>query len=104
MLTDEHLFKIKEKTNWDEERQKWKLPPFQVKKREIAFQKLNNAKQFVQEELEENDIEFDNESIEATPYQNHSRQRLKEQELSNSRSRGIIKTTGSKQYLNSALD
>jgi hypothetical protein len=44
------MFKIKEKTNWNEEAQKWKLPPFQIKKKEIAFPKLGgmgNAKQFL---------------------------------------------------------
>jgi kinesin family protein 3/17 len=47
LLNEEQLFKIKEKTNWNEEQQKWKLPPFQLKKKEIAFPKLGNAKQFV---------------------------------------------------------
>lgn len=62
LLTEEQLFKIKEKTNWSEENQKWKLPPFQIKKKEIAFPKLGNAKQFVQEELENQDVHFENET------------------------------------------
>jgi hypothetical protein len=28
VLTDEQLYKIKEKTDWDEDRNKWKLAPF----------------------------------------------------------------------------
>jgi len=28
VLNEEQLYKIKEKTEWDEERRKWKLPPF----------------------------------------------------------------------------
>mmetsp|Transcript_35930 Transcript_35930/g.55184 ORF Transcript_35930/g.55184 Transcript_35930/m.55184 type:complete len:168 (+) Transcript_35930:1669-2172(+) len=47
LLTDEHLYKIKEKTEWDEEKQKWRLPNFTVKQREIQFPKLGNAKQFI---------------------------------------------------------
>jgi septal ring factor EnvC (AmiA/AmiB activator) len=31
LVTDEHMYKIKEKTDFDEETGKWKLVPFQLK-------------------------------------------------------------------------
>ena len=31
LMTDEQMYKIKEKTEWDEERRKWRLPPFIIK-------------------------------------------------------------------------
>jgi uncharacterized protein (DUF3084 family) len=35
LMTDEQIYKIKEKTEWDEERRKWRLPPFIIKQKEI---------------------------------------------------------------------
>lgn len=58
-MTDEQMYKVKEKTDWDEERRKWRLPPFLIKQKEVQFPKLgNNANQFIQQELDQNDIEF----------------------------------------------
>ena len=34
-MTDEQIYKIKEKTEWDEETRKWRLPPFIIKQKEI---------------------------------------------------------------------
>ena len=34
-MTEDQIYKIKEKTEWDEERLKWKLPPFIIKQKEI---------------------------------------------------------------------
>lgn len=58
LLTDEQLYKIKEKTKWDEDANRWRLAPFQIKQKEISFPKLGNAKQFVQEELDNNEVQF----------------------------------------------
>lgn len=30
-MTDEQMYKVKEKTEWDEEKRKWRLPPFLIK-------------------------------------------------------------------------
>jgi len=46
-MTEDQVFKIKEKTEWDEERQKWKIPSFIIKQKEIQLPKLGNAKQFI---------------------------------------------------------
>lgn len=35
LMTDEQMYKIKAKTEWDEEKRKWKLPPFIIKQKEI---------------------------------------------------------------------
>ena len=55
-MTDEQIYKIKAKTEWDEEQRKWKLPPFIIKAKEIQLPTLGNAKQFIQEELEMQDV------------------------------------------------
>ena len=34
-MTDEHMYKIKEKTEWNEEKRTWKMPPFIIKQKEI---------------------------------------------------------------------
>ena len=47
LMTEDQIYKIKEKTEWDEERLKWKLPPFIIKQKEIQLPKLGNAKQFI---------------------------------------------------------
>jgi len=46
-MTDEQIYKIKSKTEWDEEQRHWKLPPFIIKSKEIQLPTLGNAKQFV---------------------------------------------------------
>ena len=52
---------------------KWKLAPFIIKQKEVSFPKLGmNAQNFVQEELEKDNIEFSDtrHSENTTPYQN----------------------------------
>lgn len=44
LMTDEQMYKVKEKTEWDEERRKWRLPPFIIKQKEVQLPKLGNAK------------------------------------------------------------
>ena len=56
LMTDEQIYKIKAKTEWIEEERHWKLPPFIIKAKEIQLPTLGNAKQFIQEELENQDI------------------------------------------------
>ena len=46
-MNEDQINKIKEKTDWDEERRRWRLPPFIIKQREIQFPKLGNAKEFI---------------------------------------------------------
>lgn len=53
------MYKVKEKTEWDEERQRWKIPPFIIKQKEVQLPKLGgNAKSFINEELENQELEF----------------------------------------------
>jgi len=73
LVTEENLYKIKEKTDWDEERRKWKLAPFIIKQKEVNFPKLGmNAQNFVQDELGKDEIQFNDSrhSENNTPYQN----------------------------------
>lgn len=58
-MNDEQMYKVKERTTWDEDRRKWKLAPFIIKAKEVQFPKLgNNANDFIREELENNEIQF----------------------------------------------
>ena len=57
-MTDEQIYKIKNKTEWDEEQRRWKLPPFIIKQKEIQLPTLGNAKQFIAEELENQEVQF----------------------------------------------
>ena len=34
-MTDDQIYKIKSKTNWDEEKRKWNLPQFIIKQKEV---------------------------------------------------------------------
>lgn len=52
-MTEEQMYKVKEKTEWDEDRRKWRLPPFIIKQKEVQLPKLGAGnKAFIQEELE----------------------------------------------------
>jgi len=44
LMTEEQVYKIKERTLWDDELQKWNIPAFIVKSREMQLPKLNNVK------------------------------------------------------------
>ena len=47
-MTDEQMYKVKDRTEWDEEKRKWKLPPFLIKQKEVAFPKLGaNTREFI---------------------------------------------------------
>jgi hypothetical protein len=73
LVTEENLYKIKEKTDWDDERRKWKLAPFIIKQKEVSFPKLGmNAQNFVQEELGKDEIQFNDTKFSDVdaPYQN----------------------------------
>ena len=52
-MNEDQINKIKEKTDWDDERRRWRLPPFIIKQREIQFPKLGiGNKEFIAEELD----------------------------------------------------
>ena len=40
MLKDSEMYKLKEKIKYDFDTGKWKVPPFLVKSKEVAFPKL----------------------------------------------------------------
>lgn len=35
LMTEEQMYKVKDKTEWDEERRKWRIPPFIIKQKEV---------------------------------------------------------------------
>ena len=58
-MNEEQIYKIKEKTEWSESMNKWIVPPFIIKAKEIQLPKLGaNARDFIQEELDNNDVNF----------------------------------------------
>lgn len=56
MLKDEEMYKLKEKIEYDFDAQKWVVPPFVVKNKEVAFPKIKNAATFAKNSLEEREL------------------------------------------------
>lgn len=57
-MNEEQMYKVKDKTEWDEERGKWNIPPFIIKQKEVQLPKLGNAKSFIDEELDKQEVSF----------------------------------------------
>lgn len=49
MLKDGEMYKIKELTEYDQQRDKWVVPPFILKGKEVALPKIKNAGEFVKD-------------------------------------------------------
>ena len=56
MLKEGEMYRLKEKIEFDFESQKWKVPPFIIKAKEVSFPTIKNAKNFVKEELNQRDV------------------------------------------------
>ena len=56
MLKDGEMYKLKEKIDYDFEAGKWKVPPFIIKNKEVAFPQIKNAMNFVKENLDQREI------------------------------------------------
>lgn len=56
MLKDGEMYRLKEKIEYDFDNQKWKVPPFYVKNKEVAFPKIKNAMNLVRDELDQREI------------------------------------------------
>ena len=54
------MYKLKEKIKFDFEKQRWLVPPFVVKAKEVAFPKIGMAMNFVKEEKNQREIVLDN--------------------------------------------
>jgi len=102
-MTDEQMYKVKDRTEWNEEKRKWKLPPFIIKQKEVQFPKLGNANQFIQDELDQNEVTFatGNEGVNGgsnslqTHFQNQSSSQSNTQRKNNHY--GRIESSASKQ-------
>lgn len=64
LLTDNELYKLNEKSKWDDERNEWTIPLFTLnsKSKEISFPTIN-AKQRVEHMKEDRDIYFDESAV-----------------------------------------
>jgi hypothetical protein len=60
LLTKNELYKIKEKVEFDFEINKWIVPPFILKNKEVSFPKISNAMNLVEQHLEERELQFTN--------------------------------------------
>jgi septal ring factor EnvC (AmiA/AmiB activator) len=50
LMNDDQMYKIKDKTEWDEGAGKWSIPPFIIKQKEVQLPKLGMAgKAFIDE-------------------------------------------------------
>lgn len=58
LLTKNELYKIKEKVEFDFELNKWHVPPFILKGKEISFPKISNAMNLVEQSLNERELKF----------------------------------------------
>jgi len=56
MLKDGEMYRLKEKVEYDFDTEKWKVPPFLVKAKEVAFPKIKNAMNLVKDELDQREI------------------------------------------------
>ena len=39
-MAEDQMYKVKSQTDWDEERGRWRIPPFLIKQKEVQFPKL----------------------------------------------------------------
>lgn len=73
LLTENNLYKIKSKSSYDDETAEWKLPPFVLKGKQINLPKLGlqKAKRFVEEEKENQVVDFKQNSSQDDAYSNN---------------------------------
>ena len=50
------MYRLKEKIEYDFESGKWKVPPFLVKSKEVAFPRIRNAMNLVREEMDQREV------------------------------------------------
>ena len=56
MLKEGEMYRLKEKIEYDFEVGKWKVPPFLINNKEVAFPKIKNAMNLVKDAMQERDI------------------------------------------------
>lgn len=59
MLKEKELQKIRGRAKYDDNNNRWKLPFFFIKDKEVNLPKIKNAKALVENELEKRDIVFE---------------------------------------------
>lgn len=56
MLKEGEMYRLKEKIDYDFESGKWKVPPFLIKNKEVAFPKIRMAKELVKQEMDNREV------------------------------------------------
>lgn len=59
MFKENEVLKIRGRATYDDDKDKWVLPPFYLKDKEVNLPKLKNNKQFIAENLDKRDIVFE---------------------------------------------
>lgn len=63
LLTKNELYKIKDKVEFDFDKNKWLVPPFILKNKEVSFPKIANAINLVEQNFEERELAFTDEQM-----------------------------------------
>ena len=56
MLKEGEMYRLKEKIEYDFESGKWKVPPFLIKNKEVAFPRIRNAMNLVKDEMDQREV------------------------------------------------
>ncbi len=56
MLKEGEMYRLKEKIEYDFESGKWKVPPFLIKNKEVAFPKIKMAMNLVRNEMDQREV------------------------------------------------
>ena len=56
MLKEGEMYRLKEKIEYDFESGKWKVPPFLIKNKEVAFPRIRNAMNLVRDEMDQREV------------------------------------------------
>jgi len=56
MLKEGEMYRLKEKIEYDFESGKWKVPPFLIKNKEVAFPRIKNAMNLVRDEMDQREV------------------------------------------------
>ena len=59
MLKDHELQKLRGRAKYDDNNNRWRLPAFFIREREVNLPKIRNAKALVESELEKRDVVFE---------------------------------------------
>lgn len=112
LMSEGNLYKIKSRSQYDDEKSEWEVPPFVLKGKQINLPKLGlqKAKRFIEEEKLNHDVAFKESSGESDGYAQeptsksmlHIRKKNKIANGARNKSQAPLKHANLKQKMNSA--